>query len=72
MHILEFFIAFIVLYGLYELIKQKQNIQASSKTSNKQYSNIEEEVTELKHRVAVLEKIVTDKNYDLKSQIDDL
>ncbi|NMH59695.1 hypothetical protein [Alteromonas ponticola] len=42
------------------------------KKANRDVSQLESEVAQLKERVAVLEKIVTDSNYDLKRQFDDL
>ncbi|WP_442863980.1 hypothetical protein [Alteromonas sp. ASW11-130] len=42
------------------------------KKANQEVSRLESEIAQLKERVEVLEKIVTDSNYDLKKQFDDL
>ncbi|WNC67765.1 hypothetical protein RI845_14710 [Thalassotalea nanhaiensis] len=72
MHIFEFVIIVVVCLGIFEFLKQRQKIQANSQNTTKQQSEIDQELTALKQRVATLEKIVTDKGYDLKQEIDDL
>ncbi|WP_407080213.1 hypothetical protein [Alteromonas aquimaris] len=42
------------------------------KKASRDVSQLESEVAQLKERIEVLEKIVTDSNYDLKKQFDDL
>jgi molybdopterin biosynthesis enzyme MoaB len=44
----------------------------SNKTSDKAAEAYQSEIAELKERVSVLEKIVTDEKYDLKKQFADL
>ncbi|OUS32690.1 hypothetical protein A9Q98_01130 [Thalassotalea sp. 42_200_T64] len=72
MRIFEFIIIAMVCLGIFEFLKQRQKIQANSQNTSKQQSEINEELAQLKARVAILEKIVTDKGYDLKQEIDDL
>lgn len=43
-----------------------------AKSNNRETQALEKEVAQLKERVQVLEKIVTDQNYDLKKQFDEL
>lgn len=72
MHIFEFIIFVMIIVGVFEFLNQRKKRNASDSQSNKQQHTLSNEITELKQRVAVLEKIITDKGYDLKSQIDDL
>lgn len=72
MHVFEFIILIVVVAGIFEFLKQRQKIQSNIQTNSEQHSDLESEVNKLRERVATLEKIVTDKGYDLKQQIDDL
>ncbi|KGK00652.1 hypothetical protein [Thalassotalea sp. ND16A] len=72
MHIFEFVIIVMVCVGIFQFLKQRQKIQADSQHTSKQQSAMDDELAQLKARVAILEKIVTDKGYDLKQEIDDL
>ncbi|CAI4165232.1 conserved hypothetical protein [Alteromonas macleodii] len=46
--------------------------KSKKKLSNKETEAYKAEIAELKERVSVLEKIVTDERYDLKKQFADL
>lgn len=46
--------------------------KSRSKKKNQQTSELESELIMLRERVEVLERIVTDENYDLKKQFKDL
>ena len=46
--------------------------KSRKKFSNKETDDYKAEIAELKERVSVLEKIVTDERYDLKKQFADL
>ena len=72
MNVFQFILLFFICYSIFELLKQRKSIKASSATTEKQHSETEQEIEQLKKRVEILEKIVTDKGYDLKSEIDNL
>ncbi len=46
--------------------------KSKKKLSNKEAEAYKQEIADLKERVSVLEKIVTDERYDLKKQFADL
>ena len=57
-----------LIYAAYE-----QHIKLQMKTKKSSHEvELEKELAELKERVAVLEKIVTDDKYDLKNEINNL
>jgi cell division protein FtsB len=57
-------------YAFYEQHnKTKVKLQNSSANNN---NSLQQEITDLKQRVATLEAIVTDKSYNLKQQINQL
>ena len=61
-------IVFGFLYAAYEL-----HVKSKSKTVDNELTNLlKQEIAELKERISVLEKIVTDEKYNLKKEIDDL
>jgi hypothetical protein len=66
-----FFIAAIVIAGGYfdHRVKMK-NLEV--KVDNSEKVNLEEELQSIKHRLVVLEKIVTDRRYQLEEEIDKL
>ena len=72
MHIFEFVILVVICVGIFEFLKQRQKNQENTQHSSEKQSALDEEIATLKQRVATLEKIVTDKGYDLKQEIDDL
>ena len=49
-----------------------KHMERRSKKTDKNVETEKNRLDELEERIKVLERIVTDKNYDLKSQIDDL
>ena len=49
-----------------------KHMEKRSKKTDKDVETEKNRLDELEERIKVLERIVTDKNYDLKSQIDDL
>lgn len=71
MHIFEFIVVVLILAGVLEFLKQRKKLNAAEHTSSEQQT-FRQELADLKDRVVVLEKIITDKGYDLKSEIDDL
>lgn len=56
-------------YAAYELHVKSQ---LKSKRSSKGDEELKNEIAQLKERVAVLEKIVTDEKYNLRKEIDSL
>ncbi len=72
---LEFVILILlIVFGskfLSDHMKYKHMERRSNKTDNTG-ETVKNRLDELEERINVLERIVTDKNYDLKSQIDDL
>ena len=73
---MPFIVAIVAIIGglFYSAYEQKIKLQiAKEKNQNKGVSDdAQAEIDRLKERVAVLEKIVTDKNYSLKSEIESL
>lgn len=73
---MPFIVAIVAIIGglFYSAYEQKVKLQiAKEKNQSKGISeDAQAEINRLKERVAVLEKIVTDKNYSLKSEIDSL
>ncbi|NMP17696.1 hypothetical protein [Thalassotalea sp. Y01] len=72
MRVFEFIIVITVVYGIFEYLKQRQKFQQERIKHEKVTGDLESELTNIKQRLVVLEKIVTDKGYDLKQEIDDL
>ena len=52
--------------------KSKSRTHELSEEFKTQITQLQQELAEVKERTAVLEKIVTSKNYDLKSEINSL
>lgn len=73
---MPFLVAIIAIVGglLYSAYEQKMKLKiAEAKRSSEGFSKQSQaEINNLKERVAVLEKIVTDKNYSLKEEIESL
>ena len=66
-----FFIAAIVIAGSYFDHRCKmKNLEL--KVNNSEKVNFEEELLSIKHRLIVLEKIVTDRKFQLQDEIDNL
>ena len=60
----------IVCWALVELVNSRN--KKAPKLNENELNNLKQEVTTLRERVQTLEKIVTDENYDLKRQFDNL
>ncbi|MFC6440564.1 hypothetical protein [Bowmanella sp. JS7-9] len=60
----------ILTWGMIELVKQFK--RGDSKQNSKTVNELQSQVQQLRERVEVLEKIVTDNSYDLKKQFDNL
>ncbi|WP_102795792.1 hypothetical protein [Bowmanella denitrificans] len=60
----------IVCWALVELVNSRH--KKAPKLNENELNNLKQEVTTLRERVQTLEKIVTDENYDLKRQFDNL
>lgn len=60
----------ILTWGMIELVKQFK--RGDSKQNSKTVNELQGQVQQLRERVEVLEKIVTDNSYDLKKQFDNL
>ena len=73
---MPFIVAIVAIIGglIYAAYEQKLKLQMEKEKSNSSAANTEllNEIAKLKERVAVLEKIVTDKNYSLKEEINNL
>lgn len=72
MHVFEMVLYIVVAYFIYKTITDLSSHKAKQASA---MSNLDERVTkieELEERIKVLEKIVTDKNYDLEDQINKL
>jgi uncharacterized protein YceH (UPF0502 family) len=52
--------------------KSTDNAKNISEQLNKQITQLQQELAEVKERTAVLEKIVTSQDYDLKNEINSL
>lgn len=55
-----------------EMIKSLANAKTKNANTKRDTQQFEQEIDQLKDRVAALEAIVTDKNYDLSKEIDKL
>ncbi|AXR05689.1 hypothetical protein [Salinimonas sediminis] len=62
----------IVAASIVEIIKAIGRISQKKAASNNNLDEHRQQIEQLKERVEVLEKIVTDQNYDLKKQFRDL
>ncbi|WP_373284977.1 MULTISPECIES: hypothetical protein [Bowmanella] len=60
----------IVCWALVELVNSRH--KKAPKLNETELNNLKQELSTLKERVQTLEKIVTDENYDLKRQFDNL
>ena len=73
---MPFIVAIVAIIGglLYSAYEQKVKLQIAKEKNRTSTAdeNAAKELAQLKERVAVLEKIVTDKNYSLKEEIDSL
>jgi hypothetical protein len=73
---LPFVIAIVAIVGGFIYAAYEKQIELKKEEAKHRNSaeddKLMKEVAELKKRVAVLEKIVTDKNYSLKEEIDSL
>lgn len=62
----------VVLAFAYAFYEQHTKTKVKLHNSSVANDSLQQEITDLKQRVATLEAIVTDKSYDLKSQINRL
>ncbi len=67
-----FSIAAIAIIGVFTLTAYKEYNKQKSRVDAEELTKVNTEITELKQRVATLEKIITDKSYQLKDEIDKL
>ncbi|TLU66799.1 phage shock protein B [Thalassotalea litorea] len=72
MTVFNFVIIIVVCSLIYEYFNQRQKLQHNNTSSEKKHDELLNEIGEMKQRIETLEKIVTDKGYDLKSEIDNL
>ncbi|MDN3652094.1 hypothetical protein QWY77_04845 [Thalassotalea ponticola] len=72
MRIFEFLIVFVIAYGFYEFFKHRRLVLKQQQSQSSSSEEVDQELTALKKRVEVLEKIVTDKGYQVNQEIDDL
>lgn len=68
----EFVFAIVLLLTIAGMIKHKDKQRFQSRKSAPELDAKFKRIDDLEHRVQVLEKIVTDRNYDLKRQFEDL
>ncbi|GAB3030171.1 hypothetical protein [Bowmanella dokdonensis] len=70
MNITAVAIVAIICWAIVELVNSKR--KKAPKLNETEINSLKEEITRLRERVQNLEKIVTDENYDLKKQFDNL
>ena len=71
MNLTAIFIVAIIAWAIVSITGSSKT-KKSNKASDKAAEAYQAEITSLKERVSVLEKIVTDEKYDLKKQFADL
>lgn len=62
----------IIAWMVVTIVRTFKDGRASKQNTQREEAALESEVLALKERVSVLEKIVTDENYELKKQFADL
>ena len=67
-----FTIAAIAIIGAFSLTAYKEYNKQKNRVDAKELQQVNEEITALKERVMTLEKIVTDKSYQLHDEINKL
>ena len=70
--IFEMIVIIVVVYYVYKLVTDLAKHKSQNKEAMTELDSRVTKIEELEERIEVLEKIVTDKNYDLKDQIDKL
>ena len=70
--IFEMIVIIVVVYYVYKLVTDLAKHKSQNKEAMSELDSRVTKIEELEQRIEVLEKIVTDKNYDLKDQIDKL
>ena len=70
--IFEMIVIIVVVYYVYKLVTDLAKHKSQNKEAMSELDSRVTKIEELEERIEVLEKIVTDKNYDLKDQIDKL
>ncbi|CAN5138213.1 hypothetical protein BH24PSE2_BH24PSE2_04680 [soil metagenome] len=68
----EFVIAVVLIMAIAGLIKHRDKQRFQSREAAPELDAKLKRIEDLEHRVQVLEKIVTDRNYDLRRQFEDL
>lgn len=71
MNLTAIFIVAICAWALVSIIDTAKD-KSKKKLNGKEFDAYKSEIAELKERISVLEKIVTDEKYDLKKQFADL
>jgi len=72
MHVFEFVLAIVAIFYIYKVISDLSKHKLSSKEAFSELDSRVAKIEELEERIKVLEKIVTDKNYDLEDKINSL
>ena len=70
--IFEMIVIIVVVYYVYKLVTDLAKHKSQNSEAMTALDDRVTKIEELEERIKVLEKIVTDKNYDLKDQIDKL
>ena len=70
--IFEMIVIIVVVYYVYKLVTDLAKHKSQNREAMSELDSRVTKIEELEERIEVLEKIVTDKNYDLKDQIDKL
>jgi energy-converting hydrogenase Eha subunit H len=70
--IFEMIVIIVAVYYIYKTVTDLSRHKANHKAEMDEIGQRVGKIEELEERIKVLEKIVTDKNYDLKDQIDSL
>lgn len=70
--IFEMIVIIVVVYYVYKLVIDLAKHKSQNSEAMSELDSRVTKIEELEQRIVVLEKIVTDKNYDLKDQIDKL
>jgi len=72
MQVFEMVVIIVAIYFIYKVITDLSQHKSAHKTDISELDERLAKIEGLESRIQVLEKIVTDKNYDLKDKIDSL
>lgn len=72
MQIFEMVVIIVAIYYIYKIITDLSKHKSEHKAAITELDARLNKIEDLEERIQVLEKIVTDKNYDLKDKIDSL